>query len=71
MSVPLDLSTEDLRNLASALEAFAKAANNYNVMIGGYGDMNVTVVSGEDATVIKVAWDSDLQQYRIDDWIGS
>lgn len=69
MSAPITLTADDLRRLADTLDALTKATNAFDVDLAPYG--GITVRAGEGAEHITVNWSKDLDQYVIDDWIGS
>ena len=69
MSAPITLTADDLRRLADTLDALTKATNAFEVELAPYG--GITVRASEGAEHIEVTWSKDLDQYVIDDRIGS
>lgn len=66
MSAPLKLSTEQLRQLASALEELSETTVTTGVNFSSYGSLTAEI--GDSYLAIR--WDGETQLYVVDDRIG-
>lgn len=67
MSAPMRLNSDQLRDLAGALDALTTIHARHGVKVDAYGATQIAI---GDAT-IAISWDSEAEQYVIDDRNGS
>lgn len=67
MSAPLNLSSSQLRDLATALEALTKIRKEHHVSVTPYSGLDVGI--GE--TTVRVDWDLETERYVVDDRSGA
>lgn len=68
MSAPLKLTADQLRNLGRALDVLTSVRIDHGVSVTAYGSVDVMI---DDDCAVAIGWDDDVQQYVIDDQVGS
>ncbi|WP_354643847.1 hypothetical protein [Kitasatospora camelliae] len=66
MSAPLNLTAEQLRRFAAALDQLGEITKTHAVTLTPYSRLEV----GIDDNVLMVAWDNDAQAYVVSDRNG-
>lgn len=63
MSAPLKLAAQQVRKIATALDAMSEMTKATGVELQPYGNAQL----GIDGNVLAFGWDKDTQSYLIDD----
>ena len=69
MSAPLSINADGLQSLAFFLARISNATKEHGVDLTPYGP--ITVSLGPGAEHIQITWRSDIEEYVVDDRIGS
>lgn len=68
MSAPIKLTADQLRDLAAALDLLTKVRIAHDVDVAAYGRAEIRHIASD--TTVSVRWDTDAEQYVIDDQVG-